>query len=828
MRLNLVKILMIVITFTLIGCSEEIEEFGDEMEEERYINPTSLVDEWEEYGIGDPFVLKHNGVYYLYSSTRDTDTGVKMWSSTNLVSWDYEGIVADMPETKAAYAPEVIYWNGYFYMYTSPAGHGHYVLQSESPTGPFELATSNIGKSIDGNVFIDDDGSMFFSHSSHLGIQVAPMESPLRIRRSTTTAASMRGWTEGPTLFKRHGKYYMTYTGNHVFSRAYRIDYAVAEDPIDIMNGYVRSSSNPILINTEGPNPNVGLGHNSIIRGPDLDTDFIVYHNLEGPGIIGPLRHMNMERIAWNGEELHVLGPTYTEQQGPALPAFNDRFQRSGVGPNWDSVKGRWEITDQFFLRQRSSSSRNQPLILAGEQTNSIYTAEFHGKMLEESDIEDDSRYGVVFSYQDQDNYGMALLNPMDNTFETRFIIDGVESEWESSELPEELDHTKLHQIRVEKTIDSYRFYVDEMHQHTREADLSGGQIGYMTKNARADFGYIAFSDYVDGSGIFDVYKPLPGTIQAVHYQSDQSVEADQSVYRLDEMVDVRQGSEKYYYIQLQESDQVTYNVNMTESGDYNLDLEILAESDEVTFKFLLNNEPVAEEFVVSNLDSTNEWQTISLGPLDLPQGEHELSVELVQGEIGIKAFTFYEHAQVEEWVDNFEQELGPEWTMYEAAWEISEESAGPIDPGFSKIISGEIGWSDYVIETQVQLTEEAGEAGIIARGVNPADGRTLDQNNNNMIQGYYAFITSNGVTLRKQNYGYEDIEHVELELDLAESHHIKVEVDGTKISVFVNDMDTPQIEVDERFNTPFTHGRAGLASSNNIAKFSQFKVSPK
>ena len=90
-----------------------------------YKNPVVLEDEWEDYGLGDPYVFKYNGIYYLYVSTRDTDTGIKIWSSKNLVDWKYEGLTADEKTTKAAYAPEVIYWNGFFYMYTSPGGNGH-------------------------------------------------------------------------------------------------------------------------------------------------------------------------------------------------------------------------------------------------------------------------------------------------------------------------------------------------------------------------------------------------------------------------------------------------------------------------------------------------------------------------------------------------------------------------------------------------------------------------------------------------------------------------------------------------------------------------------
>jgi hypothetical protein len=109
-------------------------------------NPLVLDNEWSGYSIGDPYVLKHRGVFYLYCSTKDSETGVKCWSSRDLVNWEYGGLCSTSAITRGAYAPEVIYWNGTFYMYTSPAGNGHYVLSAPSPTGPFEPVTGNLGK----------------------------------------------------------------------------------------------------------------------------------------------------------------------------------------------------------------------------------------------------------------------------------------------------------------------------------------------------------------------------------------------------------------------------------------------------------------------------------------------------------------------------------------------------------------------------------------------------------------------------------------------------------------------------------------------------------
>ncbi len=53
----------------------------------------------------------------------------------------------------------------------------------------------------------------------------------------------------------------------------------------------------------------------------------------------------------------------------------------------------------------------------------------------------------------------------------------------------------------------------------TRTASITtGGKIGVTTYYDHADFGYTAFSNKVNGSGVFSLYKTGTGTIPAVHY----------------------------------------------------------------------------------------------------------------------------------------------------------------------------------------------------------------------------------------------------------------------------------------------------------------------
>lgn len=247
----------------------------------------------------DPFVLKHNGIYYLYSTT----PRIECWSSKDLVTWESQGMTLSdevFPDL-VPFAPEVTYWNGKFYMYTSPSGHGHYVLESASPTGPFEKCSPNIGLAIDGNVFIDNDGRWYFYWAGDEGIWGCEMPTPVTFGKPVLTGAFMHGWTEGPFVSRRGASYHMTLTGNHYLSAGYRINAAVSDSPL---GPFVDNPLNPLLIATGGDVK--GLGHSSSVRGPDLASTYMVYHNMN-PDLT---RHLDLDRQVWSKDLLWINGPS--------------------------------------------------------------------------------------------------------------------------------------------------------------------------------------------------------------------------------------------------------------------------------------------------------------------------------------------------------------------------------------------------------------------------------------------------------------------------------------------------------------------------------------
>src|SRR5690625_429637 len=444
------------LSLMIITSCKQIEEQKMDInmhEIKTYSNPFELADEWPDYGNGDPYVYRYNGTYYLYVSTKDRRVGIKAWSSTDLVNWTYEGLVTEDELTTTAYAPEVIYWNGNFYMYTSPSGDGHYVLSSKSPTGPFKVETENLGMSIDGSVFIDDDGSWYFTHSGHDGIVGRRMTDPFTFEHGVETNLFLNHWTEGSQIIKNNGRYYMTYTGNHVFSKGYRINYAVSEE--SPLTGYEVPAHNPILISTREEFN--GLGHNSLVRGPNLDSYYIVYHNLIGRSAEGPpVRKMNIDRLIFNGKKLDVLGPTNYPTPVPELPDYEKR---------------------------RDETEKFNQTWLSESETAENYTVEFNFKIPEQSNH---AEIATVFSYEDDQHYGAVSIDIEKNEMNLLQVMAGTSEVLATADFPEEFDFTYLHTIRVENRTHETIVFIDGMKKIiVEDTDFGSGKIGYQSDHVK-------------------------------------------------------------------------------------------------------------------------------------------------------------------------------------------------------------------------------------------------------------------------------------------------------------------------------------------------------
>lgn len=406
--------------------------------------------------MADPFVLRYNGKYYLYC----TRPGVPCWSSENLIDWKPEGFCVPEEEFPGLvpFAPEVVYWNGTFYMYTSPHGLGHYVLTSACPAGPFHKITGNIGHSIDISVFIDDDGAWYAYWADDRGIVGCKMNSPTEFGEEVLVGAFMHGWTEGPFVVKKDGRYHLTYTGNHYLSKGYRINAAVSEQPL---GPYLDHVYNPVIVRTEGEV--TGLGHSSTILGPDLHTHYIVYHNLNPDHT----RDMNMDPVVFRQKRAYILGPTTALRPAPAEAAWRDPFD-CAADRDWQLCRGSWEEEEGFRVSAGAFCAVNKAVL----PENGI--AEFHVAALAGTMC-----YGLIFPADTPDNIfgGKELRLEMDAGTNRISLRKGTRLLKEAP-LLDGHSHEALHAIRLEYG-SSLTVYIDGLKRLEAECDLGGRCFGY-------------------------------------------------------------------------------------------------------------------------------------------------------------------------------------------------------------------------------------------------------------------------------------------------------------------------------------------------------------
>lgn len=269
--------------------------------------------------IGDPFVLRSGGKYYLYGTDAGSaHLGFKVYESTDLINWSKPvgvhkgGRALDKEDSWGSekfWGAEVYERNGKFYMYYTVEEHLA-IATSDSPLGPFiqkEKKPVRPHKEIDPHLFVDDDGTAYMYYVSFENksndIYVVEMEDDwITPKEETKTRCiwftdpwehadpNYAKWpvTEGSAVLKHKGVYYLFYTGNHFLSPKYAVGYATATSPF---GPWKKFKGNPVLSETDKLR---GTGHNSFVRAPN-DELIMVYHSHKDPTTVHP-RKMAIDR----------------------------------------------------------------------------------------------------------------------------------------------------------------------------------------------------------------------------------------------------------------------------------------------------------------------------------------------------------------------------------------------------------------------------------------------------------------------------------------------------------------------------------------------------
>ncbi|MBR4204576.1 MAG: glycoside hydrolase family 43 protein [Clostridia bacterium] len=287
----------------------------------------------------DPGVLKVDGKYYCYSTS--APIGYYVYVSDDLVNWENAGLCMGeawgLSKSGYYWAPEVVQRSdGKFVMVASVEEHLGFAV-ADSPLGPFEPVPKwTYDKSIDGHIFLDDDGRAYLFYVSwrsghEYGIWACELNDDLTSVKPGTEKQIMtptdpweKTWgsvTEGPFVLKHNGLYYLTYSGSGYDGKEYAVGYATSDSPL---GPYKRYEANPVLSYTSKL---YGPGHHSFTVSPDGSELIIVYHVHNTTSTVHP-RKICIDRARFaptdggregegGADRLEIWGPSHVAEAYP-------------------------------------------------------------------------------------------------------------------------------------------------------------------------------------------------------------------------------------------------------------------------------------------------------------------------------------------------------------------------------------------------------------------------------------------------------------------------------------------------------------------------------
>ncbi len=747
------KCLILILLLCLVCTSAMGEEYTNPMTVEGQYPPINV--NADDYGIGDPFVMRHNGVYYMYAST--CEERVRVYTSRNLVDWTYEGYCTKGRDVYFAYAPEVVYWRGSFYMITSPNGNGHYILKSDSPLGPFELITKNFGHSIDGSFYKMDDGRLMMLYPDNWIIKSAILDENTMLPSgiASSTGATLKHWTEGPGLFRRGDWYYLTFTGNHVCSTGYQVSFASRKDTP--RGSFYQREDATLLINSVFGDEFKGLGHSANVIGPDLDSVYTTYHSLVS--LAGPARLYNLDRLLTNGGLLYTTGPSNSPMPVPSMP---DVYGDAAADLNsfidaGDGYFAELDETPLFTQEWNFALNGGNARAMIGQQADKPATV---------------------------------------TVAQERISLCVGDGEIASAALPEIGPADCLHTLRVENTPDILYLYLDDMRVLTvKNLALTAASIGaYKAENVA--YSFMACTAQALGSGDNTAVKLIPGDFSAIH-----ALNADELHWE---------------YVGTQEEKapllgQASYPVRVAATGEYCFDLTVRKEDAGKTITLMVDGEMLWTGAVPEFSGKGDEF-TFTTDAIPLPQGDHTLTI--VAENVLLNRVDSFACAAVEPLTIDFtDNALRNRFiTLGNFMMKPTEgvlQIAGN-KSGFA--LFGNEGYTDMVLDVRFKIPEKgSGTSGIL---LHATDVSLYDAQVTESYFGYSLTVSRLGVTLKRARYGAvgsSSFERVPGWED-AEEGALHIELKGGKVAVYLPDESQPILTVEDA--KPFTHGLWGFFST--------------
>lgn len=732
-----------------------------------YENKTRLPSAGGSTEVPDPFVYRFNGMYYLYSTTGGRF--VKGYKSSDLIEWELvdngelkEGYVYSYsddpsnvkPADPTPFAPEVIYRNGKFYLIASPSGNGHYVLESDSPEGPFTCISNNIGKGIDGSYFIDKDENVYLYGS---GLKIYAMEDDMKtVKKNDDNSDSMitlndcrvGSWNEGPYMLLRNGQYYFTYCGTHYLSKSYRVDYAYLKEGADVMKNSSYKVQGNLLLSTA--DDFYGLGHSCMVLGPDMDSYYIAYHNLEG----NAQRFLNFSRLSFNGSTM-IANDVKTEN---VLGLDSCDFSTYG--------------TDEL--------SNNGNFLLSGTGSEETFTAEFNtvgeGKM--------------IFSYIDEKNY--SYMQFANNEISIYKIIDGVETKKHDTTLLREYDTSVIHTFRLQHHKGKVNLYFDGIEKESGlDIYFKGGKIGFEKNHSFDEVGYIAYSNV--GRGSSDQKAFNSHSILANAYDEKLSYLTTGSELELVEKEGDMIHQNSYNLVLANKGDRATYRVYQ-EGGTYALNMRFTAKSIGKKIGVRLDRGTIQEYTITSNTPRLKNGDVLlTIDNVEMNEGQHYVSIYGTGDEVRFSEIYFEEASYDDDFSLLFDSQFSAKGYYVRNNLNLSDKGIHSDDQSSCGLIT-KTNHTNVSLDIDFNLNSvsNSGYISLLLNVKNYTKNDAVDSDggdNNNTFQGYRLEFDGTTLYLRYVDYNRSLLlKSASVNYTVGSPANLKIVQEGNAYTAYFND----------------------------------------
>lgn len=812
--------------FAFTGCGANIGKVDntvDLTEKARYDNrfgEDRIPSQYENFGVGDPFVMRHDGKYYLYCSAKAYTYGYKCWTSDDMINYTFLGdfnlldingnLFADDLDKSTAAAPEVYYYDGEFYMITSPRCKGHYVFKSvnSTPYGDYKaLSEKPIDEGLykyDGSVFIDDDENMYLLTPGTNTIRVYPFTDFETLgkegyaNKPSALNVKMPVTVEGPQVKKVNGTYYLTYAGNFVESKGYRVGYSYGKGDSLLSEPFEVAADNLLLLDTLGAQN--GLGHCSTVLGPDLDSYYLSYHNLEEDEN-GFYRLYNVNRVSYGTNRMAVnhrdkgnialeLAEFFVYSDGTTYQGRNDALTADG---------------DKF---------------LSNKSTGNVFTVEYNFTNAGES-------RSLVFS--SGENEGEISFG------ENSIILKIGGKTVAAATVNKNFDLSKLHTVTVSYANSKIKVTYEGITkiETTLSEPLNGGKIGYKGFT-REEIRSTSFSSYAFGSSEKKAETITEGEFWNKNYvESASRVTGNSKTEYIgyDVNDDYSAYSDTSALTLKTAGDYATYKIDVEKDGYYGIDSLISVSSFGAVIGIQIDDsDPVV--FTVNKVEldksgketgSLSKYVKTTVAEIRLTKGLHALTIILGKGEFSAIKTGIYESSE-------FRPEFSADLTknvkngsIYVTQYRIENGSHHAERYSSKMVLFGSRKLTDYAVSVDIKITKNAGlgKAGILLRADNPNFPLGANGSAGEAVTGYFVYINKDQVVLQRLSYGATTLASERSAISLNEYHTLKAEIKGNKITVSLDGKES----VSFTDSYAYTHGLAGLFSVKTEAYYKNLKI---